>query len=536
MLLFARHASLYIMLTCPSTLGYSVAARLIDEFLTSPSTSPKKHLILVLCTRTAMKTRFTISRLRAHLRKLVDFSSWAAKQREKAKAQGSEYKWEDMVQRVHFLGVELDLCDLRSVYALANKLVNGTVGSPDATTMDGFKLPHGSPGTSTYSEGAAQDYWALSKEPGSVGAQRAWGWGLSGLRLPRLDVIVLNAGIGGWIGLDWYTAIKDALLDPIEACTWPKFKLAKLGAVVKSQLPSIIAGSSDEATQPLLNDQEKPEEPPLGEVFCSNVFGHYILAHELMPLLSRPASSSSTAGGKIVWISTVEALDDCFNIDDIQGLKASQPYESSKRLIDLLALTLDLPSVRRISAPFFDSSNTVTATKMGSETLAKSTAKAKMYLTHPGIFASEIISDAFPFASFIIAFYRLLFLFIMWIGSPWHPNSPYKAAVSAVWLALTNTDELEDMEDHGLKKCKWGSATNTRGDERVMKTEVEGWGWDGQVEEANGERRKGRKKGAVDLTKEAREDFEVLGAKCWTQMEELRKEWEDVLGIRDDEK
>jgi hypothetical protein len=28
----------------------------------------------------------------------------------------------------------------------------------------------------------------------------------------------------------------------------------------------------------------------------------------------------------------------------------------------------------------------------------------------------------------------------------------------------------------------------------------------------------------------------VLGAKCWTQMEELRKEWEDVLGIRDDEK
>ena len=440
------------------------------------------------------------------------------------------------MQRVHFLGVELDLCDLRSVYALADKLVNGTVGSPDATTMDGFKLPHGSPGTSTYSKGVAQDYWALSREPGSVGAQRSWGWGLSGIRLPRLDVVVLNAGIGGWIGLDWYTAIKDALLDPIEACTWPKFKLAKLGAVVKSQLPSSIAGSSDEATQSLLNDQEKPEEPPLGEVFCSNVFGHYILAHELMPLLSRPALSSSTAGGKIVWISTVEALDDYFNIDDIQGLKASQPYESSKRLIDLLALTPDLPSVRRISAPFFDSSNTVTGTKMGSETLAKSTAKVKMYLTHPGIFASEIISDALPFASFIIAFYRLLFLFIMWIGSPWHPNSPYKAAVSAVWLALTDTDELEDMEDHGLKKCKWGSATNTRGDERVMKTEVEGWGWNGQVEEANGERRKGRKKDAVDLTKEAREDFEVLGAKCWTQMEELRKEWEDVLGIRDDEK
>jgi 3-keto steroid reductase len=37
----------------------------------------------------------------------------------------------------------------------------------------------------------------------------------------------------------------------------------------------------------------------------------------------------------------------------------------------------------------------------------------------------------------------------------------------------------------------------------------------------------------VNLTKEAREDFEILGGKCWAEMEALRKEWEGILGVKD---
>ncbi len=80
---------------------------------------------------------------------------------------------------------------------------------------------------------------------------------------------------------------------------------------------------------------------------------------------------------------------------------------------------------------------------------------------------------------------------------------------------------------------KWGSATDTGGNERVMKTEVDGWGWNGEVGSAlDKENMKGRKPGAVALTKEAREDFEVLGGKCWGKMEELREEWEGILGVK----
>ena len=499
--------------------------------MTSPATSPNKHLILILCTRTPMKTRFTISRLRAHLRHLVEGSPFAKKLRAKAKEQGKEYFWDAMVHRVHFIGVEADLCDLKSVYAVADKLVNGTVGSPDATTMDGLRLPHGSPGTGSYSKEVQQDRWALSQEPGSMGAQRSWGWGLRGLRIPRLDVVILNAGMGGWVGLNWIDAVRDVLLDTVEAVTWPKYKLPNTGAVVRSQLSPNGSKSADDDTQPLLPNQEKSEEPPLGEVFCSNVFGHYILSHELMPLLSRPASSTSEVGGKIIWISSIEALSEMFSLDDIQGLKSHTPYESTKRLSDLIAMTANLPSVRKISAPFFDPSNTITASKSAANDKAskgRRLLKPTMYTTHPGIFASEIL----PLNWFLVACYKLVFLFARWIGSPWHPIDPYKAAVAPVWVAMTENETLEEM---GGAKIKWGSSTDTGGNERVKKTELEGWGWDGEVGGAttpDSERRKGRKRAAVDLTREAREDFEILGGKCWAEMEALRKEWEVVLGVK----
>jgi len=436
----------------------------------------------------------------------------------------------DTVQRVHFLGVEADLCELKSVYALADRLVNGTVGSPDATTIDGLRLPHGSPGTQSFSDGIQQDRWALSEKPGSIGAQRSWGWGLSGIRLPRLDAIIMCAGTGAWTGVDWLLAIRCVLTDLKEALTYPLFKIARSGAVVKSQLAT-ESTKTEEATQPLLSKQERPDEPPLGEVFCSNVFGHYILAHELTPLLSRPASLSSSAGGKIIWVGSVEPLPEHLSLEDMQGLKTLAPYESSKRLIDLLAITSELPSVKRVSDPYFDSSKSVTASKSregNQENRNSTSARPKMYVTHPGVF----VSDIFPLHVILSTIFLWLAYVARWCGSPWHTIYPYEGACSPVWVALLDPEELERIEDHGQKKVKWGSATDVRGSERVMKTEVVGWGWNGEIESSVDEaRRKGRRKTAVDLTKEDRENFEIIGGKCWTQMEDLRKQWEGILGI-----
>ena len=434
------------------------------------------------------------------------------------------------MHRVHFIGVEVDLCDLKSVYALAGKLVNGTVGSPEARTMDGGKLPHGSPGTHSYSKDIKQDRWALSEKPGSTGAQRSWGWGLSDIRIPRLDVIILNAGIGGWIGLNWPLAIKQVLTDLTEGVTWPLYKLTDVGAVTRSQVSTEGTKTGDSEASSLLSLKEKPNEPPLGSVFCSNVFGHYILAHELMPLLSRPSSPSSKSGGKIVLMSSVEAMSASFlSLDDIQGLRSLNPYESSKRLVDVLALSSNLPSVHRASASFFDAKDTVTTSQAKAAQAADEDlplVKPRILLTHPGIFASEIL----PLPSILVTIYTFVFLIARWLGSPWHTVSPWKAAVAPVWLALADDELLDDM---GGSKSKWGSATDTSGEERVMRTFVPGWGWDGTLALAEESKKKtGRTRHAVEVTKESREEFEVVGSQAWKEMEELRKEWEAVLGFK----
>lgn len=115
--------------------------------------------------------------------------------------------------------------------------------------------------------------------------------------------------------------------------------------------------------------------------------------------------------------------------------------------------------------------------------------------------------------------------------------------------------EPDDENDEPMArrgKSKWGSATDVWGNERVERTEVDGWGLDGTLPEdevqvvraRSGEegeqeplleqqevvvrkRRKGRWRNSVDLTEERRVEFEEVGRKCWSAMEELRVEWEE---------
>ena len=151
--------------------------------------------------------------------------------------------------------------------------------------------------------------------------------------LPRLDTIICNAGYGGFTGIDWPVAIKETLTDFFTSLTYPSYKLSTIGETTAAQTgpkyPKTEAGNSQE------------NEPPLGKVFTSNVLGHYLLSHQLIPLLS-----SSPDQGRMVFISSIEPLASHFNSADIQCLTSSKAYESSKRLTDILVLTSTLPSTK----------------------------------------------------------------------------------------------------------------------------------------------------------------------------------------------
>lgn len=87
------------------------------------------------------------------------------------------------------LSPQLDLCDLRGVYAFARRLVEGRVANP---------------------EGLEGEYLAGD-----------------GVRLPRLDSVIFNAAYGGWSGVDYPLAVWTILTKGwMQPLTWPTFKMA----------------------------------------------------------------------------------------------------------------------------------------------------------------------------------------------------------------------------------------------------------------------------------------------------------------------
>ena len=359
--------------------------------------------------------------------------------------------------------------------------------------------------------------------------------------LPRLDCIICNAGIGGCRGIDWPYAIWTVLTDLVHAVSWPQFKLQSVGVTAAPQTFSITT------------DTFSRDEPALGQVFISNVFGHYILSHALLPLLS-----ASSDKGRIVFTSSIESRPLHLNINDIQALESDSAYESSKHLTDVLALTSTLRSTKPFVQRFLSTSSpqaSQTISLMDNEspeetppdsapgtpppviTLADNeyhpptTPGPKIYLAHPGVCATAFV----PLP--IILYYIMVAAMYLarWFGSPWHTCSAYKGACAPVWLALVDQEEIEDMEQRE-GKGKWGSAVDIGGHERVMRTVVEGWGVGGRMGEGGMRGRRGtRREIDKEVTKEDREEFEEVGRQCWRQMEALRVQWEQLMRDRVEE-
>jgi 3-keto steroid reductase len=410
--------------------------------------------VVLPTTRSPRKSQETVKALRQYARKSAEKSQTLRSR------VGSSYNPSDTTRRIHIVSVQLDLCDLTTIKKAADQLINGTFSS------------------------VSEDNHFES---------------LVDVTIPRLDSLIFNAGIGGWTGLNWPMFVHNVFTAGIlQAFTFPTFKAGQAGLTVN----------------PLRKVDEKA--PKLGEVFCANVFGHYLFAHEILPLISRPPSSTLPPG-RIIWESSIEPTWKDFSLSDFQGIETNAAYESSKRLTDVLVLTSNLSSVKPFSTPYL--------TVEGTETLTP----PKIYLCHPGV----VVTSLFPLNAFLFFWYRIAMYLARFIGSPWHTVSTYLGAHAMVWLALAHQEGLNSMK---AERVKWGSSTDRSGKVGQKVTEVEGWGWEGKVEDRKAleqdtpawisRKLSGRKSGAVDLTEESLVEFEMLGRSCWREMERLREEWE----------
>ena len=324
--------------------------------------------------------------------------------------------------------------------------------------------------------------------------------------LSHLDAIVLNAGIGAWSGLNWPLCLWTVLTGIRQATTWPTFKLGFVGLVTKPQFP-----------------EETPtrEEPLLGEVFCANVFGHYMLAHWLMPLLQ---ACSPESPGKIIWSSSIEVDRHHYNPDDHQGLRSDAAYEASKRLTDYLALTAQEPAAASQVKSF-----TTPSDSMRPDRRRPQQSDPVSYVVQPGICTTTIISLYW----IIHECYRLGIYLARWCGGPWSNVTSYLGAAAHAWLVLTSPAEINTRGAEAAGElggpCKWGSACDRLGRSSVRVTDVPGWGINGTGKPFKDRwwgGRLGRKTGSLDATKEDVEEFVAEGVEVWKKMEATRQDWE----------
>ncbi|KAJ2511426.1 hypothetical protein H4217_007395 [Coemansia sp. RSA 1939] len=158
----------------------------------------------------------------------------------------------------------------------------------------------------------------------------------------------------------------------------------------------------------------------LGLTFQTNVFGHYLLIDKLVPLMQSGSSSSSSSrngASRVIWTgSSASRLD--FACADYQHIHGNKPYESSKFIVDQIAVPLD-QRLRRASR-----------------------GRIRCYVAEPGnvctSFLAGLGSPLFQ-ALVVVAFYVIRLL----LGQRRFTITSEAACVACCYIALAPAEELD---------------------------------------------------------------------------------------------
>ncbi|TFK74365.1 3-keto sterol reductase [Pluteus cervinus] len=248
-------------------------------------------------------------------------------------------------------------------------------------------------------------------------------------KYPYVSHLICNAGLASFDKIHWPLFFKQLLADPIGLITAPTFNLQHAGEL-----------SLD----------------GLGYVWQSNLFGHYALFRALEPIMS---ASRSPLGSRVIWMSSLEANPIFWDNeqDDWQLRRTSHSYELSKYQIDLIATYLDQLALRT-GRP-----NAV-----------------RHLIAEPGVCSTNVAAAITgPLTDFIKV---MLFYLGRLFGSQHHTIQPFKAAISAVHLALVPlalvtfwVTESPSKGRYMRPPVRFGAETGRWGDERVGVTEVKQW-------------------------------------------------------------
>jgi len=240
-------------------------------------------------------------------------------------------------------------------------------------------------------------------------------------RYPYITHVINNAGTGSFLGVHLWKALRELVKDPVRAVTAPNYKIE-----VKGELS---------------NDG-------LGLVWQCNVFSHYVIYKSILPLLRKSPFGIS----RIIWMSSLEAIQDNFDSMDWQLTETEMPYEGSKCQVDLISATLD-----------FESTSIV----------ANESCAVRHMIIQPGVVDTDIFG-ASQIGFFLNVFKLLTFYVARILFSENHTITPYTAAISAVFASFTNQLPKYGNEKE-FKPIRYGSKTNWKGAAFVSRDEIDIW-------------------------------------------------------------
>ncbi|KAH9816272.1 hypothetical protein DFH28DRAFT_220841 [Melampsora americana] len=231
----------------------------------------------------------------------------------------------------------------------------------------------------------------------------------------HLTHLLLNAGGGAFVGLDWPKVIRGMCLNFVEALTYPDY---------------------------MLESRSEETDDKLGATWQLNVFGHYLLARLSIPLLAR---TPSPLPARIIWTGSLDGLAKYFDPRDYQCLEGHQAYQSTKYQVGLLGWAFN-SVIRKYEADLKEESRVETQETTSSP-------KIISIVAHPGIVAGNMFTQivgVFLDYVMLMTFYLVRILF----GSSHHVISAYKAGLVWTFASLgPSASELGNLigDDHPFR-------------------------------------------------------------------------------------
>ncbi|CCF56854.1 hypothetical protein KAFR_0B05590 [Kazachstania africana CBS 2517] len=220
----------------------------------------------------------------------------------------------------------------------------------------------------------------------------------------HINYLFVNAAQGVCDGINWFKAAKEFVVNPVKAVTDPGYRIENKGLKSKDEM---------------------------GYLFQANVFGPHYLIYKVLKLLALGRAT-------IVWVSSIRSKPASLAMDDLELLRSESPYESSKRLIDVLQL-----------ATYKELKNL----------------DIYQYVVQPGIFISQATAKHLNW----FTYYGMLLMFYIArvLGSYWHNIDGYRAANAPVYVTTFLDRDFERQD------IKYGSATYSDGVEYIKPQEID---------------------------------------------------------------